>query len=439
MVTFFIIWLGQVASTIGSEMTNFAIIIWAWETTQEATPLSLLLFFSQTPRIIAALFSGVIIDRFDRKKLLIIGDGIAGLSTIVILLLFFTNHLQIWHLYVTGAINGLFSQIQTLAFLPLVSLMVPKKHYTRASAMNGVQSGISATVAPIAAGFLYAHFGFSGVLYADLITFIIAIGTIIYITIPQGSTPTNQTKETTNWKAFSQELTFGFSYISQRPSLVAVLCIFLIHVFILNTNVTILSPMILARSEANEEVLGSVFMTFGLGNMLSGVFMTVWGSTKNRVNNLLSGRILQLGSLMMLGLGAYPIVWMIAAFGCGFFALFPGSFYQSIWFSKVEPSVQGKVFAARSFITHIVLTLALVISGPLADFVFEPAMEKGTVLANLLGGIFGTGKGSGMALQWTLLSAIGVLICLVGYRLPLLQNLDKNLPDHDSSSLEQTP
>lgn len=439
MVTFFIIWLGQVASAIGSEMTNFAIIIWAWETTQEATPLSLLLFFSQTPRIIAALLTGIIIDRFDRKKLLIIGDGIAGLSTIVILWLFFTNHLEIWHLYVTGAINGLFSQIQTLAFLPLVSLMVPKKHYTRASAMNGVQQGISATVAPIAAGFLYAHFGFSGVLYADLITFIIAIGTIIYITIPQSSTPSEKTRKHQNWKAFSQELSFGFSYLIQRPSLVAILCIFLIHLFILNSNITILSPMILARSENQEEVLGSVFMTFGLGNMLSGVFMTVWGSTKNRVNNLLLGRSLQLSSLMMLGLGSYPIVWMIFAFSCGFFALFPGSFYQSIWFAKVDPSVQGKVFAARSFITHIVVTLALVISGPMADYIFEPAMEKGTVLANLLGGIFGTGEGAGMALQFALLSAIGVLICLVGYSLPLLQNLETNLPDHNSISLDKIP
>ncbi|WP_107666506.1 MFS transporter [Cyanothece sp. BG0011] len=439
MVTFFIIWLGQLASLIGSEMTNFAVTIWAWETTGQATPLSLLLFFSQTPKILAALFAGVIVDRFDRKQLLMIGDGVAGLSTIVILLLFLTNDLQIWHLYLTGAINGLFSQIQTLTFLPLIALMVPKKHYTRASAMNGVQQGIAYTVAPMSAGFLYAYIGFSGVLTVDLITFIIAIATIIYVRIPPGSTPENITQKFLNWETFFQELTFGFNYLSQRPSLVALLSIFLVHLFILNTNVAILSPMVLARSGTQEKVLGTVMMIFGIGNMLSAVFMTIWGGTKNRVNNLLLGRGLQLGSLMMLGLFPDPIIWIIFAFSGGFFALFPGSFYQSIWLSKVDTSVQGKVFATRSLISQIVLTLALVIGGPMADYLFEPAMEKGAVLANLLGGIFGTGEGAGMALQCALLSAIGVLLCLLGYRLPLLQNLEKNLPDCDYSSLEKLP
>ncbi len=434
MVTFFIIWLGQLASLVGSEMTNFAVTIWAWETTGQATPLSLLLFFSQTPKIVAALFAGVIVDRFDRKQLLLIGDAVAGLSTIVILLLFLTNNLQIWHLYLTGAINGLFSQIQTLAFLPLISLMVPKKHYTRASAMNGVQQGIAYTVAPMSAGFLYAYIGFSGVLVADLMTFTIAIGTIIYVTIPQGSAPVNKTKKLPNWKTFSQELTFGFHYLSQRPNLLAILCVFLIHLFILNTNTSIVAPMILARSGTQEEILGTVMMTFGIGNMLSAVFMTIWGGTKNRVNNLLLGRGLQLGSLMMLGLVNHHIFWIVFAFSGGFFALFPGSFYQSIWLSKVETSVQGKVFATRSLISQIVLTLALVISGPMADYIFEPAMEKGSIFANLLGGIFGTGEGAGMALQCALFSAIGVLVCLLGYRLPLLQNLEKNLPDYDYNS-----
>ncbi|MDJ0658639.1 MAG: MFS transporter [Crocosphaera sp.] len=439
MITFFIIWLGQLASLIGSEMTNFAVTIWAWEITEQATPLSLLLFFSQTPKIIAALFAGVIVDRFDRKHLLLIGDAVAGLSTIVILLLFLTNNLQIWHLYLTSAINGLFSQIQTLAFLPLISLMVPKKHYTRASAMNGVQEGIAYTIAPMSAGFIYAYIGFSGVLVVDLITFIIAIGTIIGVTIPQSSGVVNKTKKLPNWETFLTELTFGFNYLKQRPSLLAILCVFLAHLFILNINVAILSPMVLARSGTQEEILGTVMMTFGIGNMLSAVFMTVWGGTKNRVNNVLLGRGLQLSSLMMLGLFPYPIVWMISAFSGGFFALFPGSYYQSIWLSKVETSVQGKVFATRSLLNQIVLTLALVIGGPMADYIFEPAMKQGTILANLLGGIFGTGNGAGMALQCALLSAIGMLLCLLGYRLPLLQNLEKNLPDCDYNSLEKVP
>jgi len=116
MRTFLIIWIGQLASLLGSEMTNFALTIWAWEVSEQATPLSLILFFTQTPRIIAALFAGVLVDRVNRKKLMMLGDFVAGMSTIAILLLFLTNNLQIWHLYLSAAVNGLFGYLPSLAY-----------------------------------------------------------------------------------------------------------------------------------------------------------------------------------------------------------------------------------------------------------------------------------------------------------------------------------
>lgn len=115
MRTFLIVWIGQLASMLGSEMTNFAITIWAWQVTGQATPLSFILFFTQTPKVVAALFAGVLVDRLNRQKLMMIGDLLAGCSTIAILLLFLGDRLEIWHLYFTGAINGLFGFLQGLA------------------------------------------------------------------------------------------------------------------------------------------------------------------------------------------------------------------------------------------------------------------------------------------------------------------------------------
>ncbi len=128
MRTFLIIWIGQLASMLGSEMTNFAITIWAWSVTGKATPLSFILFFTQTPKVIAALFAGVLIDRWPRQKLMIVGDLLAGCSTIAILLLFLSARLEIWHLYFTGAINGFFGFLQGLAYSASLSLIVPKQH-----------------------------------------------------------------------------------------------------------------------------------------------------------------------------------------------------------------------------------------------------------------------------------------------------------------------
>ncbi|MBD0300985.1 MAG: MFS transporter, partial [Tolypothrix sp. T3-bin4] len=112
MRNFLIIWAGQLVSTIGSSMSSFAIAIWAWEITGKATTLTLVGFFSLLPSIALASISGSIVDRFNRKLLMMVGDTVAVLMTIILMLLYLTNHLQIWHLYVTSAIVGTFNQFQ---------------------------------------------------------------------------------------------------------------------------------------------------------------------------------------------------------------------------------------------------------------------------------------------------------------------------------------
>jgi MFS family permease len=202
MRTFLIIWIGQLASLIGSEMTNFAITIWAWEVTGQATPLSLILFFTQTPKVIAALFAGVLVDRWHRQKLMLVGDLMAGFSTIAILLLFLSDRLEIWHLYCTGAINGLFGFLQASAYSASLSLIVPKQHYARATALNSIQMSGSYILAPALAGSLYPSIGLVGILIIDLVTFIIAISSISVVQIPQlsQSQVSRQTMQTPGFK-----------------------------------------------------------------------------------------------------------------------------------------------------------------------------------------------------------------------------------------------
>lgn len=119
-------------------MTNFAITIWAWNVTGKATSLSLIIFFTQIPRLIAALFAGILVDRGDRKLLMLLGDAAAGIAIVDILLLFVTNRLEIWHLYITAAISGLFGYFQYLAYSASISAIVPKQHYTRAAMCDHV-------------------------------------------------------------------------------------------------------------------------------------------------------------------------------------------------------------------------------------------------------------------------------------------------------------
>jgi MFS family permease len=425
--TFTIIWIGQVASILGSRMTNFAVIIWAWQLTGEATPLSLLAFFTEIPILIAAAFAGVIIDRWNRKLMMMVGDVMAGLSTVIILLLFLTDNLAIWHLYLTGAVNGLFGYLQQLAFSASQTLIVPKQHYVRVGAMGSMKTFGAGVFAPALAGVLYYIIGLSGILVIDLVTFLVAIGTLTLVNIPQPQpSEASQPEPSQRW----QQLTVGFRYLWERPSLIALQLFSLSYIFF-DTASAVIAPMILARSGNNTAVLGSVQGAVGLGGLVGAILLSLWGGPKRRIRGLLIGRAVVFGGEMILGLTRVPSVWIGANFGAGLFKPLANSCEGAIWLSKVEPSVQGRVFAASSFLEGITSPLGLLIAGPLADYIFEPAMMPGGSLAPILGSVFGTGRGSGMALQLTLFSLIVVFICLGSYALPVLRDMEAILPDRD--------
>ncbi|MBF2004187.1 MAG: TonB-dependent receptor [Chlorogloeopsis fritschii C42_A2020_084] len=176
--TFTVIWLGQTASLIGSNMTSFALTIWAWQQTGEATPLSLIAFFTEVPILIASIFAGVLVDRYNRKFIMIGGDTVAALSTVIVLILFFTNQLAIWHLYIIGAANGLFGYFHGLAFSASQALLVSQQHYVRVGAMGSIRTFGSGVIAPALAGVLYPLVGLIGILLIDIATFAIAVSTL---------------------------------------------------------------------------------------------------------------------------------------------------------------------------------------------------------------------------------------------------------------------
>ena len=439
--TFLIIWVGQSVSVLGTEMTNFAFTLWVWELTGQATPLTLVLFFSRVARVVAAAVVGPFVDGrssflghyWTRKQLMMVGDAIAGCSTLILLGLLLTHQLAIWQLYVSAVLNGFFGYVQELAYSASMSMIVPKQHYARVTAMESyiTYSG-SEILAPILTGMLYGFVGLQGILCIDLVTFLVAIGTVTWIKIPQP--PQNSVEQPP--QHFWQELTFGFRYIWQRRSLFAIL-IFLLSTNLMATTVwAVHSPMILARSGNNATVLASVQAAIGVGGIVGAAVLSIWGGPKSRIHGLLLGSVLGEFSGMILGLARSQPIWMLSGFASAFFAPFFGSSNQAIWLSKVEPEVQGRVFAIRYLIAQITAPLGFAIAGPLADYWFTPAMSPGNLGAQWLGGWFGTGAGAGMAVQYTLFSGLGGLIGLGGYAFPSLRHVETLVPDHDTASTQ---
>ncbi|MEA5552705.1 MFS transporter [Anabaena cylindrica UHCC 0172] len=427
MRTFMIIWCGQIVSAIGSAMTRFALTIWVWQLTGEATSIALFSFFYQLPLIFVSLFAGVLVDRYRRKYLIILGDTSAILCTIIIGLLCANNNLQIWHLYFLIALSGCFGHLQNLAYSASIPLIVAKQHYTRASSMSALVVHASEIFAPAFAGSLYPSIGLLGIIVIDIATFAIATGTVIFLSIPQPAITETSNKE---GKTIWEQLGFGFRYILSKPSLLSMTIAFSCFWFAHQIAETIFQPMILARTGGDTEILGIIMTAAGVGGVVSGSFLSIWGGFKRRIHGMLLGFIGTGLSKIVFGIAQIPFIWVGTSFCSAFNLPLLFSSSNAIWYAKVEPNVQGRIFAADHTMGMIIGTVASLIAGPLADKFFEPAMKPGGLLSSTLSPIFGTETGSGMALLYVITSLCVVSVGIGGYFFPKLRNVEDILPDH---------
>jgi MFS transporter, DHA3 family, macrolide efflux protein len=429
---FILIWFGQLISTIGSYMSEFALTLWAWEITGSATALALVGFFSLLPRIFISIFAGIIVDRANRKYLMILGDAIAAISTLFILLLHLSGNLAIWHLYLAASINGGFGQIQQLAYSTSITLLVSPQNYTRANSMNSVVHYGSNIIAPAIAGVLYPIIGLGGILPIDLGTFGVAIATLIWIRIPQpdkeierqGDKKTGRQGEVNKLNVFWEEVTFGIRYIWQRGSLRTLLLVTALFWFAHDLGGAIDEPMILARSDNNARTLSAILSIAGIGGVTGAVVLTSWGGTKKRVNGMLLGFMGAGAAKTIFGLGQNLTIWLPAQFCSSLNFPLLGSSETALWMEAVPPKLQGRVFAANSLVLELVGAIATLMAGPLSDRFLEPAIQSENSFSSLFAPIFGSGTGAGMALLYVICAIAMFSIGAIGFRLPQLHQLE---------------
>lgn len=428
MTTFTIVWVGQAFSLLSTSMTNFALTIWAFEVTGSATALALVGFFYITPLLIVSPIAGALVDRSNRKLMMMLSDIASGVSTLGILILYLSGYLQVWHLYVAALISGTFQTFQWPAYSAALTLIVPKQHYARANALTDLAGNTSGIFAPLLAGALLGVIGLSGILIIDLVSLMIAIGALLIVHIPQPQKTTEGMQGKGNiWR----ESIYGFRYILDRRSLLGLQLVFLLGNFFATISFTLLPPMVLARTMNNSLIFGSVQTAGAVGGVLGGLAMGVWGGPKRRIHGVLMGWLLSslLGPVVF-GFGRSLPIWAVGSFFSAFFVPLVNSSNQAIWQSKVAPDVQGRVFATRRLIAWFVNPLATLIAGPSADYVMEPAMQSGGVLAGTFGWLVGTGAGAGMALIIIATGFGAAMVGLGGYFVHTVREVERILPDH---------
>lgn len=428
MRAFSVIWVGQFLSLLGTGMTRFAITLWAWEMTGQATALALVGFFSFAPVIIMSPLAGALVDRWKRRRIvMMLSDGAAGVVTLMYIILSSTGSLELWHLYVGAAFVGTFESFQFPAYSAAITSMVDKSQYARTSAMMSLADSASGIIAPIAAAALYPLLKLNGILMIDFVTFLIALVTLMIVFIPQGSPSAHSEGR----GSLLTESLYGFRYILARRSLLGLQLVFFFGNFLGSIAFTLSPAMILARTGNDEAILAAVNTAFGVGGLLGGVALSAWGGPKRRIYGVLAGWMLgAIFGQLLFGLSQSPLLWI----GTGLLATltFPlvNASNQAIWMSKIPPHLQGRVFSVRRLIAQVTSPLAMLVAGPLADFVFEPMMSQPGPISNALAPLTGMGPGVGMGLIIALSGLLTVVVVIVSYSVRAVRDVEDIIPDH---------
>lgn len=415
---------GQIISSVGDEISGFALTVWAYQRTGSVTVLGLLLFFTIIPYLIALPFAGAIVDRSNRRLMMLLTDAVAFVYTVALLVLQLAGVLEIWHMYVGVTFIGVALAFRDPAFYSSMSLMVKKEDIPKAAGALGLAESARTLGGPVIGAILYPLIGLEGVLIVDIATFAASFGALLFISVPQPLPPAVPMR--IKWL---EETTFGFKYIFKRPSLLGlVLCGSFFNIAF-GIGQAVQPALILARGDTTA--LAIVRTVAGVGGLVGGLAVSVWGAPQRRIIGVLASIAMYGLGLTVMGVGQNVWVWSIGGFiGMVFFGLWPAA-GSAIWQRKIAPDNLGKVTAARRFMGFIATPIGALLAGPLTDGLFTPAMRSGGALEGLFGGIVGAGAGAGFALALLLCGVWQIGVAIIAWLSPTVRNVEDLEPDFE--------
>jgi MFS family permease len=423
MRTFTAIWAGQIISIIGSGLTEFALGVWIYQQTGSATQFALTILCIALPPIMLSPLAGAIVDRYDRRLVMLIADSGAAVSTLVLGLLYWLGWLQVWHVYLGVLVSSSFSTFQGPAYSAMISVLVPRRHLGRANGMVELGWAAGQVAAPVLAAGLMATVSLAGVLFVDVATFLVAVSVLLTVRAPRLETAGAAEGE----EGLRSSLTFGWRYLAAQPGLRGLLIFFLIVNFSVGLYLTLFTPLVLSFGSAAE--LATILSIGSLGLVAGSVLMIAWGGPKRRVLGIVGlGPVFGLAMVLM---GVQPSVPLLAAVTLVFFFCQPiiNSCDEALWQSKVPAAVQGRVFSARRMIERSSALLAYLIVGPLSEYVFDPLLVAHGPLAGTVGQVIGVGPGRGIGLLFILVGAVPTLAAVWAYANRRIRLIEQELPD----------
>lgn len=401
---YILFWLSQALSQLGSAMTGFALILWAYTQDGSAMTVSLLSFFQYIPYIAASVFAGFFVDRHSKKKIMLAADSTAAVCSVIIFVLSMCGRLSIWNIYAANFIGGFMNAFQGPAAAVAVGRIVPKDKVKQISGMNSFSGNMVTVLSPVLAAALFAWGGLPLVLLIDLASFGFAFLVLLFVL----QIPETAEKQAKSGSAFAGSRE-GIAYLRGNRLILRIMLTMAVLNFLSRlTYENILSPMILARSGGDSEALGIVNAAMGIGGIVGGILVS---SGKIRADSIkmiyVSAAISFCFGDLLMGAGRNTVSWSVAAVVASLPVAFVNAGQMDILCRNVPDAIQGRIFAVRNMLQFSTIPAGILLGGFLADYVFEPFMVTDAVLAERLRCIVGNGAGSGMAVMFLCTGVLG--------------------------------
>ena len=413
---FILLWATQTLSRLGSSLTPFALILWAYGETGSALSTALLTVSSYIPYILLSLPVGTLTDRMNKKRLMLLSDTAAALCTLTILFVWLSGNLELWHLYLVNAITGTAQTFQQPASEVATTLVTPEDKYQKAGSLNALAYSVINMASPVIATALYSAGGLTLVIIVDLSTFTVAfLSLLLFVRIPEMKSEKREDSH------IMMDLKEALCFLRTNIGILQVILFLASINFIASIYNAALPAMIL--SFESESVLAAVQSTAGIAMIIGSAIATMLPTPKSRVKMIIISLFISMSTEnFMLAFFRNPIMWCVGAF-LGWLSIpMMNTNLDALMRSNIPYAIQGRVYSARNMLQFFTIPLGYLAGGFLVDTVFKPFMaDKSDTVLNQL---FGTGKGSGAAFLFAVIGVMGVLVCIVFSRMKNMRKLE---------------
>lgn len=404
---YLLLWSTQSLSTLGSGMTGYALVLWAYLQSGSALQTALLSVCSYAPYVVISIFAGALSDRWNKKRTMLMCDLLAALTTVTVLALLWTGGLRVWHLYLLNALNGLMNTFQQPAGEVAATLLVPKELYQKTSGLRSFSQSLNSVLTPILATALFAFGGLGTVIWVDLATFAAAFFTLWrLIPIPETE------HEGTAGESVLTSARAGLAWLKGAP-LILTLILFLAAInLVASVYDAALPAMLLSKPNGGEQVLGAVNACAGLAALAGSFLVTLLPVPRDRVRTICLTLFVSMSTEnFILAFADSPTLWCVGAVLGWLTIPIMNANMDVIFRSTIPTGMQGRVYACRNTLQFFTIPLGYLLGGTLVDVVCEPLMA-GQAAGSLLVRCFGTGRGSGGALLFFMSGVAGVAVCV---------------------------